>query len=433
MFATRLLVRNEPSIDWTCPKNARFNFGLRLANAFLANEWLADVFFYLPKEDRTIPAHSLILAAASPVLERFCFKNDGSSVTGGSNSPIFTMPNDLPVDTFEIVLRFIYTGIVAEGDLNASNAKSIAQVAEYLDLRELQAKCWAIIEKGLTTENVCSVFDECYSLDFAIRKTCLTMMQHNTRTILNNGTAMRMSNKALADFLKSDSLDISDESELVAPMIVWADAECAARGIDAKKPSNRRLVLDPRLHCIRFAAMSLRKFMSCNQTLGDNVLTDLEVRRIVQQIHSQRQTVFFVEKVLMSSIRRFPIWCESKFRRNLVEPAVEATSCNLDINVRSLGHPFRMTGIQFPAADKPNVWILNTISNELVIGTIDTVTNSVFFLNEIAPDQNGRIQLLIYPKQGEVLKKYKLRANTLRPEAARFFSFTTKRQRVCQN
>lgn len=408
MAASPMTVRNEASIVWTSPKtNARVSYGSRFSNAFLANSWRADVSFFLPKDKLTIPAHSVIVAAASPKLERLCFEADGSIPNGIIS---IVMPEDYTIDMFEIVLRFIYNEDVTVA-LTASSVKSVVKIASYLDLRELQGKCCAIIETGITIDNVCSVFEEFHlAVDLTIRQTCLKLMQENTEAILDNGSAMKMSDKAVCELLESDTLDISEESKLLTAMIEWADAECESRGFEINS-SNRRLVLNPRLKCVRFAAMSIDEFVKSNRELGNLFFTNEEKGMLMQHIESKRQSNLIINGSPMSSTRRSRIiWTEFQMAiADYDDDVGPAPSTELNINVQSLGYPFRLTGIEFNAESTSNVWILNTITNELATGKHDDGNDLKFIFNkEITPDTKGRIHLQMYPKNGEKMYNHSI-------------------------
>lgn len=100
--------RSEERIDWTGHKSDKLNhIGKRLANAYMGNAWQSDMTFLLESDDNiSIPGHSLIVAAASPVLER-CVFGTGSIVNAGDC--VIKIP-DCPLAEFEVFLRFIYTG-----------------------------------------------------------------------------------------------------------------------------------------------------------------------------------------------------------------------------------------------------------------------------------------------------------------------------------
>lgn len=249
----------------------------------MANKWLSDLSFYLPKEDLTVPAHSLILVAASPVLERCCYSSKG--VRNGNTT--ITVPSYCSSRTFQIVLQYMYMGINGHSLLNSllpiSDVASVLKIAEFYELNALVEICVTKIASSLNRKDVCSVFDQTHCLDIELNRTLLLYMREFAKDIIANGTAMLMSDEALGKFLTLDELRIADESILVGPMISWADAECKARSIEAN-PKNRRLVLDTRLHYIRFATMPFEQFLVSCSSFGDNFFTENEFSLIVKQI-----------------------------------------------------------------------------------------------------------------------------------------------------
>lgn len=96
-------VRSETQIDWTNHTNGTNDFTNRLADAFMGNTLFSDMTFYLESEQISIPAHSLIVSAASPVLDR-CLNG-----TIWNADRIINIL-DCPLTDFMVMLRYIYTG-----------------------------------------------------------------------------------------------------------------------------------------------------------------------------------------------------------------------------------------------------------------------------------------------------------------------------------
>lgn len=100
-------LRSDTQIDWTNHTNGTNDFTNRLADAFMGNTLFSDMTFFLESDRISIPAHSLIVSAASPVLDR-CLNGTGTGTIINTDR-IITVP-DCALDEFKVMLRYIYTG-----------------------------------------------------------------------------------------------------------------------------------------------------------------------------------------------------------------------------------------------------------------------------------------------------------------------------------
>lgn len=101
----QFISRSDTQIDWTSHTDGTNEFCNRFADAFLGNTLYSDMSFFLEMDNTTIPAHALIVSAASPVLDR-CINGSGNLV---NNDRVIRVP-DCPGAEFNVMLRYIYTG-----------------------------------------------------------------------------------------------------------------------------------------------------------------------------------------------------------------------------------------------------------------------------------------------------------------------------------
>lgn len=384
--------RNKDHVNWNSPTNARNDFAARYANALFLNEWKSDISFHVSMENRTFPAHALIVAFASPVLERHCFPRKGER----RNTNMFTLPYDCSADDFVIVLRYLYTGDAME-QLNVGNAAAVLKIAIFLDLRQLQIQCEQLIERELSVENVCSIFETIHLLDIEINEICLQFMQDNAQEILENGTAMQMSDEPLRKLLSQDLLNIDKEIQLVAPMVTWADAECRSWLISSSG-ANRRLVLGSRLYLIRFAAMANDEFLESIQILGDKCLEDYEVSSTSLHITSQNQSEPVIStNPWFSDVKRTPSWIDC-----VIDTAEEGewlfvsdSSSRLDLDVSQVKGKFILAGIQI-YDHRASITIRNIFTNTGIAFSSESESDSLkcMFAVGVTPIK-GKIALRI--------------------------------------
>lgn len=234
-------------------------------------------------------------------------------------------------------------------------------------------------------------------------------MQENTQAILDNGTAMNMSEVPFGHLFKSDQLRIKDESKLVVAMITWADGQCKSRGM-AVNPQNRRQLIGSRLNHIRFGTMTVESFLEWNKWLGSGFLTHEEVSLTVQDIHDQKQKGKVMKCSLFSSIRRTAPSYEYAVKFPVVYEFETYTHCDLCVQVSISLFENRplpsclLTGLRFLDINKGEVNIYNMLEGKTEIGTVDAHDKQVFRFHTGIPvsDQNRYIQLRISLKNQNI-------------------------------
>lgn len=95
----------DGNIDWNGRNDGTMIFQDRLADAYMGKQLHSDMMFFVESENTYIPAHSLIVAAGSEVLERLVY-GTGSIV----NTDRVVQVPDCPVDAFKHILQYLYTG-----------------------------------------------------------------------------------------------------------------------------------------------------------------------------------------------------------------------------------------------------------------------------------------------------------------------------------
>lgn len=399
-------IRDDKTVEWNDERNVRKPFSSRFANAYLANEHCADMRFYVRIDNVEVPAHSLIVAAASPALHCMCFGTGRETINGGS---VITVPDNCSTKVLMIVLRYIYAGGQADG-IDESNVGQVLNMADYYDLCELREQCETIIDGVLSVANVCSIFNDIYLLEnSAMVDKCMQYMQNNTCEIFANGSAMDMDEDALGKLLHSTNLlSISTEIELVKPMIRWADAQICARSI-VPSPMNRRLLLGRRAEMINFGAMTPSEFMRSNHLFGPGFFTHREVSLTNQQIFNltfgkemaqQNSKV----KVVSSDQAVAPF---SSNKRNRGGPTLRNVFFNdfsrfgvattnttlthaLQLNVSHMSQPFTLTGFIIHGG-RSVTGLINDLTGKLVL--VQHKHGAVLLPDGVQPDKNGLISL----------------------------------------
>lgn len=110
------------------------------------NKTLADVTFKC--KERTIKAHTLIVASGSPVMAAM-FQNNFKE-----NRERVVEINEIAANVFEDLLRYIYTG---ETDFRNMEVDKLLVAADMYGIDSLKEECASHLSKNLTIENVLGI------------------------------------------------------------------------------------------------------------------------------------------------------------------------------------------------------------------------------------------------------------------------------------
>ena len=133
---------NTGSDPWTPPDTLRQDMA-----SLLASGDDTDVEIYVAH--RTFHAHSPILSARSPYLKGML----ASSMREAETKEI--KETEMDPDTFEVLLRFMYTDLV-DDDAVQANGEDLLRGANFYVLHGLKMRCEVALCKELTVENVAS-------------------------------------------------------------------------------------------------------------------------------------------------------------------------------------------------------------------------------------------------------------------------------------
>lgn len=294
------MVNNRETIDWTDRLDGKHSFVDRFADAYMGKTIQSDMTFVLESSGTLIPAHSWIICAASPVLERLVH-GTGSIV---NTDRVVTVP-DCSLAEFNVLLRYLYSGkhkihmsfyiyviqyimcVYAIGlaeKLNIETARALLPLVHYFNLQHFENICVKLLGDSLSTKNVCETYGKLHLLDIPLNKSCLKKIQSRTSEMLADGSLMQMPDTALSKILCSDKhLNITNESEIFGAMLDWADKQCSEHKL-LPSPANRRLMLKDRIYLIRFGAMNLDAFGKCLSSVKDGFFSDAELSDIMKCI-----------------------------------------------------------------------------------------------------------------------------------------------------
>ena len=145
-------------------------------NTYINNKTYSDVTLCLG--DEKIPAHKVILASKSPVFDKM-FSTD--MVEANSN---VAKVNDIKLDVFQELLRFMYTGKVEK--INELTV-DIFKAAHFYQIEHLKLLCENVLRTTLTVENAIDILKLADDHDADCLKThCFVFITTNLNTIIKS-------------------------------------------------------------------------------------------------------------------------------------------------------------------------------------------------------------------------------------------------------
>ncbi|XP_044733727.1 BTB/POZ domain-containing protein 2-like [Chrysoperla carnea] len=244
---------------------SRFNF-------LFNNEILSDINFIVGKNKQfRIPAHKLILAAASDVFETLFF---GSLAT---KSDQIKLP-DIEPTIFLAFLKFIYTD---EMKIDHETVMSTLYVAKKYNVTALEDYCVDYLETNLDCDHAVLLLRQAkFFNEPELADKCLNIIDQNTIEVLAVDDFNDIDLETLIELLKRDTLQIK-ESKLYEAVLRWTEVECARRKLTLTS-EKQRLVLGPAIKLIRFPLMTIEEFN--NGPVQSGLLTDREIQELMLNI-----------------------------------------------------------------------------------------------------------------------------------------------------
>ncbi|KAL3105445.1 hypothetical protein niasHT_030313 [Heterodera trifolii] len=236
----------------------------------------ADVHFWVGRGDEKelISAHKLILKTASGIFDKMFSTNTVNEKSEDATWEVISSVEvtDIDVETFKTMLRFIYTNECC--GLNEHNAMEVLYAAKKYQIAGLINAC----VMSISICKLSNVFDALLSArslgvnDFVLR--CLAYIDRNAETLIKTDKFLQIDQNLLVELLGRDQLRICGEIALWKAALCWADGKCRQNGMECSGP-NRRAMLGPALHKIRFPLIPMADF--ADSVAPSDVLTKEEM------------------------------------------------------------------------------------------------------------------------------------------------------------
>jgi len=236
-------------------------------------ELLSDVRFVVPvstseselKSQMVIPAHKFVLAISSPVFYAM-FYGQMAETTDSIELP------DCDYESLLELFRFMYTD---EANLNGNNVMQVLYLASKYMVPSLAEKCTAHLRDNLKASNVfCILFHAQKFEDKDLEDRCWEVIEKKTEEAVTSDEFVTVERSVVESVVKREKLNVK-EVELFKAVDRWATKESERQGTIGDGEEKRRILGEEIVKAIRFPVMSQKEFVSF--VIDTRVLTYEEV------------------------------------------------------------------------------------------------------------------------------------------------------------
>lgn len=220
----------------------------------------ADVNFIVGegKEQRSIPAHSVILAVNSDVFEAMLYpfpfeETDLKDMCRDQLSEELpeVIIKDVNPLAFRTMLHCLYSD---KSMISSSELVDLIYVAKKFQLRQLNKLCQDFLRSGINIENVCTLYTKAQKVE-EVKNVAYSFIEDEAKGVFKSEGFMKLNKECIKQILCSDQLNI-DEIELFSACMLWCKAECKRRELE-ETIDNKKYILSDILPLIRFPVMKL--------------------------------------------------------------------------------------------------------------------------------------------------------------------------------
>lgn len=264
--------------------NARYNhlpLSARLKQ-LVGNKYGSDFTFIIEDDNNAeIPAHKLIVALASPVLERivygietFC-PTDSITVDGISK------------ESFMQILHYIYTDTIT---VNDENVFEILQKSNYFGLQGIEGECYDYLEHNLNVATVPWIYHQLFYTVPSCRllNKCQQLIRIEPLKYFASEYFEKISVDELKSILQMDAINCT-EVDLFDAVVKLSKAHCVGIGVELTA-ANQRKAVDGIEELLRLESLSESEFDECLDIQND-FYSPTEIERIRADIRKPVPTI----------------------------------------------------------------------------------------------------------------------------------------------
>ena len=227
--------------------------------AFIFNsKILSDVKFVVPvsigesESKKVIPAHKFVLAIGSPVF--FAMFYGRIAETQDSIEP-----PDCEYESLLELFRFLYTDQV---NLSGSNVMRVLYLANKYLVPSLVKKCKEYLRDNLIASNVFCILPNARKFeDKDLEDRCWKVIEEQTEEAMTSDEFVAVERSVVESVVKREVLNVR-EVELFKAVDRWATKECERQGMTSDGETKRRILGEEIVKGIRFPLIPQKDFAS---------------------------------------------------------------------------------------------------------------------------------------------------------------------------
>ncbi|XP_078348840.1 BTB/POZ domain-containing protein 6-like [Oculina patagonica] len=222
------------------------------------NEILSDVKFVVPvstgesESKKVIPAHKFVLAISSPVFFAM-FYGQMAETTDSIELP------DCDYESLLELFRFLYSDQVS---LSGSNVMQVLYLANKYMMPSLAGKCTEYLRSNLKASNVFCILPHAQKFeDKDLEDRCWEVIEKQTEEAVTSDEFVTLERSLVESVVKRERLNVK-EVELFKAVERWAIKESERQGTAHDEEAKRRILGEEIVKAIRFPLMSQKEFVS---------------------------------------------------------------------------------------------------------------------------------------------------------------------------
>ena len=225
------------------------------------NELLSDVKFVAPasnsksesrKSQKSIPAHKFVLAISSPVFYAMFY---GEMAETASTIELL----DCDYESLLELFRYLYSDKV---NLTGSNVMQVLYLANKYLVPSLAGKCTEYLREHLEASNVFSILPQAQKFeDKDLEKRCWNVIESHTGEAVTADDFVTLERSIVESVVKRERLNVK-EVDLFKAVDRWATKEVERQGLTPDGEVKRGVLGEEIVNAIRFPVMSYNEFAS---------------------------------------------------------------------------------------------------------------------------------------------------------------------------
>ena len=222
------------------------------------NQLLSDVKFVVPastgesESKKVIPAHKFVLAISSPVFFAMFYGQMAET------TDLIELP-DCEYESLLELFRFMYTD---EANLSGSNVMQVMYLANKYIMPSLAEKCTEYLRENLKASNVFCILPYAQKFeDKDLEDRCWKVIDKQTEEAVTSDEFVTVERSVVESVVKRERLKVT-EVELFKAVDRWATKESERQGKKPEGDVKRRILGEEIVEEIRFPVISQKEFVS---------------------------------------------------------------------------------------------------------------------------------------------------------------------------